>query len=68
MADVLAQVAGNLRRQRQLHSVIDAELAAARTSGHIMAALPFLAVGLGYLAGADPVAFLFGGVLGQIPL
>ena len=66
VAEVLAQVAENLRRQRQLQSVVDAELAAARTSGHIMAALPFLAVGLGFMAGADPVSFLLGEGLGQV--
>lgn len=66
VADVLATVAEALRRQRQLQSVIDAELAAARTSGHIMAALPLFAVGLGFMAGADPLAFLFGGVPGQV--
>lgn len=67
VADVLAVVAEDLRRQRQLQSVIDTELAAARTSGHIMAALPFFAVLLGFAAGADPVEFLFGGgVLGQV--
>ncbi|MHA7861304.1 type II secretion system F family protein [Tessaracoccus sp. Y36] len=66
VADVLSSVSENLRRQRQLQAVIEAELAAARASGHIMAALPFLAVGLGFAAGADPLEFLFGGVIGQV--
>lgn len=66
VADVLATVAGNLRRRRQLGAVIETELAAARSSGHIMAALPFLAVGLGFLAGADPLGLLFGHPAGQL--
>lgn len=66
VAEVLAEVAENLRRQRQLQAVIDAELAAARTSGNIMAALPLFAVGLGFVAGTNPVEFLLGGVLGQV--
>lgn len=66
VADVLATVAENLRRERQLGAVVEAELAAARTSGHIMAALPFLAVGLGFLAGTNPVAYLFSDPLGQL--
>ncbi|MDO5677273.1 MAG: type II secretion system F family protein [Propionibacteriaceae bacterium] len=66
VAAVLTEVAENLRRQRQLQAVVESELAAARTSGHIMAGLPFLAVGLGFMAGADPLAFLFGGVVGQV--
>lgn len=66
IATVLARVADNLRRQRQLQAVIDGELAAARASGNIMAALPFLAVGLGFAVGVNPVAFLTRNVLGQV--
>lgn len=66
VAEVLTTVAENLRQRRQLAVVIETELAAARSSGHIMAALPFLAIGLGYLAGADPVGLLFGEPLGQL--
>lgn len=66
VAGVLGEVSQDLRRERQLRSVVDAELAAVRTSGHIMAALPFFAVALGFLAGADPLSFLFGDTLGQV--
>lgn len=66
IADLLAEAAENLRRQRQFQALIDAELAAARASGQIMAGLPLFAVGLGFVAGADPVAFLLGGPLGQV--
>lgn len=66
VADVLARVSGNLRRQRQLDAVVATELAAARTSGHIMALLPFLAVGLGLAAGVNTVGYLAREPLGQV--
>ena len=66
VADVLARVSGNLRRQRQLDAVVATELVAARTSGHIMALLPFLAVGLGLAAGVNTVGYLAREPLGQV--
>ena len=66
VADVLAGVAENLRRERRMRGLVEAELAAARSTGHIMAALPFLAILLGFAAGADPLRFLFGEAVGQL--
>ncbi|QXT62455.1 type II secretion system F family protein [Tessaracoccus palaemonis] len=67
VAAVLGRTSESLRAERALAGVVEAELAAARASGRIMAALPFGAVLLGTAAGADPVAFLLaspaGGVL-----
>lgn len=65
VAGVLEQVATTLRQERQLSEVVDTELSSARASGHIMAVLPFGAVGLGFLAGGNPLEFIFGAVLGQ---
>ncbi|NHB85424.1 hypothetical protein G7085_14535 [Tessaracoccus sp. HDW20] len=66
VADVLAGVSEAMRAEQRVSAVVEAELSAARTSGHIMAVLPFLAVGLGYSVGVDPLAFLTGGPLGQV--
>lgn len=68
MATILNRVAGNLRSQQQLDTLIEAELAAARTSGHIMAALPALAVGLGFAVGINPLSYLVGEPLGRVLL
>ena len=65
---MLARVAADLRRRQQLRAVVDSELAAARATGQIMAVLPFAAIGLGFAAGTNPVAFLVGGVPGQLLL
>ncbi|AQP49061.1 hypothetical protein BW730_17740 [Tessaracoccus aquimaris] len=68
MAAILARVADDLRRRQQLDALIEAELAAARASGHIMAALPFLAVGLGFAVGVNSLRFLTGDPLGRVLL
>lgn len=65
VAGVLEQVADTLRQARQLAEVVETELSSARASGHIMAALPFGAIGLGFLAGGNPLEFIFGAALGQ---
>lgn len=65
VAGVLQRVADSLRLEQQIAEVVETELAAARASGHIMAVLPFGAVGLGFFAGVNPLEFLFGEVLGQ---
>lgn len=68
IALILARVAENLRRERHLAGVVTAELAAARASGRIMALLPFVAIAMGSLVGADPLDFLFGSWPGQVAL
>lgn len=68
IADVLTGVAESLRHEQRRSAVIEAELAAARASGHIMAFLPFLAVGLGFAVGVNPLQFLMGESLGRVLL
>lgn len=65
VAGVLEQVADTLRQARQLAEVVETELSSARASGHIMAVLPFGALGLGFFAGGNPLEFIFGAALGQ---
>jgi len=65
IADVLSGVSETIRAEQRVTAMVDAELSAARTSGHIMAVLPFLAIALGHAVGVDPVAFLMGEPFGQ---
>lgn len=65
VAGVLRRVADSLRLERQVAEIVETELAAARTSGQIMAALPFAAVALGFFAGVNSLEFIFGAGLGQ---
>lgn len=60
VASVLVQVADALRAERELHGVVTAELSMARGSARVLALLPLFALGLGFLAGANPLAFLLG--------
>ena len=60
MADALDDVAEGLAEDESLGLVINSEAAAPRASGKVMAALPVVGIGLGYLIGGDPVGFLTG--------
>ncbi|MDO5068050.1 MAG: type II secretion system F family protein [Propionibacteriaceae bacterium] len=64
VASVLTQVAEALRAEQELQGVVASELAMARNSARVLAVLPFGALGLGFLAGANPVAFLVGNPAG----
>jgi tight adherence protein B len=58
MGEALDDVAEGLAADESLALVVDSEAAGPRASGKVMAALPLIGVGLGYLIGGDPVAFL----------
>ncbi|MFC7623244.1 type II secretion system F family protein [Microlunatus sp. GCM10028923] len=56
---VLDQIADSLGADQTVRLMVAGELAAPRASGKIMAVLPLLGIGLGYLIGGDPLAFLW---------
>jgi tight adherence protein B len=60
----LEQVAAGLSADESLRAVVGSELAAPRATGKLMAALPALGIGMGYLLGGDPVAWLTAGPAG----
>ena len=60
----LDQVLTALSAEESLRAVVSSELAAPRAAGKVMAALPVLGVGMGYLLGGDPLAWLVQGVPG----
>lgn len=60
----LEQVASALSADEALRAVVGSELAAPRATGKLMAALPALGVGMGYLLGGDPLAWLVQGLAG----
>lgn len=64
LAPVLDRVAAELRAEQTLRNEVAAQLAGPRASARLLAALPVLGVGLGWGAGADPLAFLLGTPLG----
>ena len=60
----LDQVAAALAADESLRAVVGSELAAPRATGKLMAALPALGVGMGYLLGGDPLGWLVQGPAG----
>lgn len=68
MSATLDQVAANLTADQALRRVVNSELAAARATGKVMAALPACGIGIGYLLGGDPARWLLAGSVGWICL
>jgi tight adherence protein B len=64
MSSMLDQVATSLSADQSLIGVVNSELAAARATSKVMAALPLCGIGLGYLLGGDPAHWLLAGPAG----
>ena len=64
LADALARVADGLRATRATDRVVQGELASARATARLVAALPLLTMAMATGAGADPVTFLIDSPLG----
>jgi tight adherence protein B len=64
MSSTLAQVAASLSADQELIRVVNSELAAARATSKVMAALPLCGIGIGYLLGGDPARWLLAGPAG----
>lgn len=64
MSSTLDQVAASLSADQSLRGVVNSELAAARATSKVMAALPLCGIGIGYLLGGDPARWLVAGPAG----
>lgn len=58
VAPVIDRVAESMRADHKTQSTVIAELAAPRATGQLMAFLPVVGIGMGYMAGGDPIDFL----------
>jgi tight adherence protein B len=64
MSSMLHEVAASLSADQSLMGVVNSELAAARATSKVMAALPPCGIGIGYLLGGDPARWLLAGPAG----
>ncbi len=64
----LDALAERLTAAGNLQDVVNAELAAPRATGRLLAVLPLAGLLLGYGLGGDPLAFLTGSPAGQLSL
>ena len=68
LAGVWARTTDMVAAQEEVVRVVEAELAAARSSGRMMACLPAVGLLLGGALGGDPIGFLFGSPVGWVCL
>ncbi|SDR73608.1 tight adherence protein B [Friedmanniella luteola] len=66
LGSTLEQVALGQSADQALRAVVGGELAAPRATGKLMAALPALGLGMGYLLGGDPIGWLVAGPAGWV--
>lgn len=65
LSRTLEAAAERLSARQELRATVEAELAAPRATGRLLAVLPLAGLGLGLVLGGNPVAFLGGTLVGQ---
>lgn len=68
LASSVERLAVSLRVQQELHSTLRSELAAPRATARMLGLLPVVGIAMGYLLGADPLAWFLGSPAGLIVL
>jgi Flp pilus assembly protein TadB len=68
LSKMLAHVIGVCRQQRRAEQQLRAQLAAPQAGAKLLAGLPLLGIGLGFMLGANPLAWLFGSISGWVVL
>lgn len=66
LAVSVERLALSLRTQQELQTTLRNELAAPRATSRMLAFLPVVGVGMGYLLGADPIAWFLSSSIGAV--
>ena len=68
LAVSIERLALSVRAQQELEATLRSELAAPRATGRMLALLPIVGMGMGYLLGANPLAWFLGSSAGILVL
>lgn len=68
LGPVMRQVAEALRQSGDIRDQRRAELATSRSTSRLLAALPAVGLGMGFLVGTNPLAFISGSMIGHLCL
>ena len=68
LGPVVRQVASALRQSQDVRDQRRAELASSRSTSRLLAALPVVGIGMGFLVNANPLAYLTGSMAGHLCL
>lgn len=68
LAVSVERLALSLRTQQELQTTLRNELAAPRATSRMLAFLPVVGIGMGYLLGADPIAWFLSSSVGAVVL
>jgi tight adherence protein B len=66
LAASLVRVTTELIAETELETVRESELASSLSTGRLLAGLPLVGLGMGFMVGADPLTFLTSGIAGQL--
>jgi len=64
LADALDRLGGAMRHEHEVAAEVDGQLASVRATAAVLAALPAVALAMGHVLGADPLATLVGSPVG----
>lgn len=66
LANTIERLAGGVKAQLELEATLNSELAAPRATGRLLALLPLVGIAMGYMLGADPLAWFIGSISGGV--
>lgn len=66
LAVTIERLAFGVKSQLELEATLNSELAASRATGRLLSLLPLVGIAMGYMLGADPLAWFVGSIGGAV--